>query len=79
MKIYLDVSCLNRPFDDQNQARIRIETTAVTVIFEQLDAGLWQQVSSQMAEIEIDAIPNEDRRNRVRMLLPDQQGIIILK
>jgi PIN domain len=24
VKIYLDVSCLNRPFDDQDQARIRL-------------------------------------------------------
>ena len=40
MKLYLDVSCLNRPFDDQNQARIRIETVAVTLIFERIDASV---------------------------------------
>jgi hypothetical protein len=28
MKIYLDNCCFNRPFDDQNQVRIRIETEA---------------------------------------------------
>jgi hypothetical protein len=34
VKIYLDVSCLNRPFDDQGQVRIRLETEAVTIILE---------------------------------------------
>lgn len=29
MVIYLDVCCLKRPFDDQAQPRIRIETEAV--------------------------------------------------
>ena len=24
MKIYMDVCCLNRPFDDQNQNRVRV-------------------------------------------------------
>lgn len=78
MKLYLDVSCLNRPFDDQNQSRIRVETTAVTLIFERVDAGLWQQVSSEMAAIEIDAISDTDRRNRVRMLLPESTSIMKL-
>ncbi len=71
MKLYLDVSSLNRPFDDQNQARIRIETAAVTVIFERIDAGLWRQVSSEMALIEIEATTDADRRNRVRLPCPN--------
>jgi len=78
MKLYLDVSSLNRPFDDQNQARIRIETAAVTVIFERIDAGLWRQVSSEMALIEIEATTDTDRRNRVRLLLPESNGIMKL-
>ena len=32
MKIYLDVSCLNRPFDDQTQPRVRLEAEAVTIV-----------------------------------------------
>jgi len=56
MNLYLDVSCLNRPFDDQTQGRIRIETAAITLILERIDARLWEQVSSEMAVLEIDAI-----------------------
>ena len=29
MRLYVDLSCFNRPFDDQGQERIRLETEAV--------------------------------------------------
>lgn len=78
MRIYLDVSCLNRPFDDQEQARIRLEAAAVGMIFERFDEGAWTQVSSEMATIEIDASPDLKRRARVRLLLPDLEHIVKL-
>lgn len=31
-RIYLDVCCLQRPFDDQRQTRIRLEAEAVKLI-----------------------------------------------
>ncbi len=36
MRIYLDNGCLNRPFDDQRQIRIRIETEAKLYIQEKI-------------------------------------------
>jgi hypothetical protein len=45
VKIYLDVSCLNRPFDDQSQVRVRLEAEAITMILEECEQGEWQQVS----------------------------------
>lgn len=53
MKVYLDVSCLNRPLDDQSQARIRLEAEAVTVVLGRCAAGTWEQVSSSMAVAEV--------------------------
>jgi predicted nucleic acid-binding protein len=73
MKVYLDVSCLNRPFDNQNQARIRLESAAVTMIFDEIDAGRWEQVASRMSEIEIQAITDDVRRRRVVQLLPERK------
>jgi predicted nucleic acid-binding protein len=70
MKIYLDVSCLNRPFDNQSQSRIRLESEAVTIILDAIDAGRWEQVSSRMAELELAAISDDVRRRRVLQLLP---------
>lgn len=71
MKIYLDVSCLNRPFDNQRQPRIRNESEAIVTILGRIDAGAWESVSSRMAEIETLAIPDEARRRRVQLLLPE--------
>jgi predicted nucleic acid-binding protein len=70
MLIYFDVSCLNRPFDDQRQSRIRLEAEAVTWIIRQCRLGKWKYVSSEMVEIELDAIPDSERRNEIRALLP---------
>jgi predicted nucleic acid-binding protein len=74
----LDVSCLNRPFDDQSQARIRLEAEAVSIILEQCEAEVWQQVSSEIAKIEIDANPDVEQRARVMLLLPDENAIMKL-
>lgn len=78
MRVYLDVSCLNRPFDDQEQARIRLEAAVVGMILERFDEGEWTQVSSEMAVIEIDANPNRKRRRRLRLLLPAVEQIVKL-
>ena len=78
MKLYLDVSCLNRPFDDQNQARIRLESEAVVFILERVDTGVWSLVSSEVAMLEINAIRDDERRTRVLMLLPEKDRILDL-
>lgn len=78
MKIYLDVSCLNRPFDDQEQARIRLEAAAVGMILEKVDEGRWLHISSEMARIEIEANPDPERRARVMLLLPEPSNVVML-
>ena len=78
MKVYLDVSCLNRPFDDQAQPRIRIESEAVLIILAKIDAGEIEQVSSEMCVVEIDAIKTAYRRTRVKLLLPGERHILPL-
>jgi hypothetical protein len=34
MRVYLDICCLKRPFDDQSQPRIHLETEAVLALLE---------------------------------------------
>ncbi len=41
VKVYLDVCCLNRPFDDQRQSRIRLESEAVLLILARCKSGEW--------------------------------------
>lgn len=45
MRIYLDACCINRPFDDQIQDRIRLESEAVLLVLGHCAEGRWQWVS----------------------------------
>lgn len=68
-KIYLDVCCLNRPFDDQAQQRIRLETEAILLILSQCRSGQWRLIASNALDVEISQTPNPDRIKQVQDLL----------
>ena len=68
-RVYLDVCCLNRPFDTQEQDRLRLEAEAVLLILKHCEAGEWQWVTSAVVSHEVDAVPNRDRRYRLLELL----------
>jgi predicted nucleic acid-binding protein len=68
-KIYLDVCCLNRPFDDQTQQRIRLETEAILLLLNECQAGNWKLVSSNALDAEIGLTPNPTRLKQVQDLL----------
>lgn len=78
MRIYLDVSCLNRPFDDQRQTRIRLESESVTLILDRIDAGDWRLLSSEIVRIEVAAMTDRERRRRVQALFADSDDTIRL-
>jgi predicted nucleic acid-binding protein len=65
MKIYLDVCCLNRPFDDQTQTRIHLEAEAVLAIIQSVEDNEWQWISSDAVAYEISRAPNEERQERL--------------
>jgi hypothetical protein len=65
MLVYLDVCCLKRPFDDQSQPRIHLETEAVLAL---LDAP-GQQIEFLHAaahDLENDQNPSPSRAAKVR-------------
>ncbi len=64
-KIYLDNCCLSRPFDDQTQPRIRLETEAIVLIIEHFYAGQWEWISSEVSTFE--ANQNLDLRQRLQV------------
>ena len=66
MKIYLDVCCLNRPFDDHRQERIRLESEAVVAILGR--SKTLTLLSSEIVDLEISKIPDEDRKQKVMLL-----------
>jgi len=67
-KVYLDVCCLNRPFDDQTQDRIHLEAEAVLLILTHMERGRWQWIGSETLNYEIERTPDPERRQRVRLL-----------
>ncbi len=78
MKIYLDVCCLNRPFNDQRDPRIRLESEAVLFILQRIDSGTWTHVTSEMAQIEIGSIKQPELRKRILSMLPPTDSIMHL-
>jgi hypothetical protein len=68
VQIYLDVCCLNRPFDDQTQDRIHLEAEAVLLILTHAESGRWQWIGSEVLNYEIEQTPNSERRLRVELL-----------
>ena len=65
MKIYMDVCCLNRPFDDQTMDRIRIESDAVLAILSKCISGDWHLLSSEVLDIEIENTRDEWKKSKV--------------
>lgn len=69
MKVYFDVCCLNRCFDDQRQPRIRLEAEAVILLFERVDRGIDEWLISPIVENEIARTPDPERREKGFTLL----------
>jgi hypothetical protein len=66
MKLYLDNCCFNRPFDDQKQLRIKLETEAKLKIQEDIRFGLHQLVWSYILDYENSMNPFRERRDKLR-------------
>jgi len=68
-RIYLDVCCVNRPFDDQGQERIHLETEAIETILLHMEQGEWRWVGSGALLFEATNVTDLERRDRVMQLL----------
>jgi hydrogenase maturation factor len=66
----LDVCCWNRPFDDQRQVRIHLESEAVLAIVSEIERGRWVLVTSEAIDEEIDETADRQRLERVRNSIP---------
>ena|SRR3989338_1134805 len=65
IKVYLDTSVYNRPFDDQSQIRIRLETEAFLSILEKAISGSIVIIGSSVLTYENSKNPFTERRERV--------------
>ena len=68
-RVYLDVCALCRPFDDQAQMRIRLETEAVQLILSHVRSGDLTLVVSPVHDVEINAIDVSIERGHLSSML----------
>lgn len=68
MKIYLDSCCLNRPFDDQRQPRVRLEAEAVILILEKIHKRELEWITSDVLVYELTQTKDVERRERLILL-----------
>jgi len=52
LRLYLDTSVYNRPFDDQSQPRIWLETLALALILQMIEGNTVDLVTSSVIEYE---------------------------
>lgn len=67
MKLYLDNCSYNRPFDDQTQMKIHLETEAKLYIQECIREGRYGLVWSYMLDYENNANPYDDKKRTIEL------------
>ena len=66
MRVYLDNCCYNRPYDDQSQTRIHIETQAKLDIQDRIQSGHIELAASYILEAENAANPFARKRKDIQ-------------
>jgi predicted nucleic acid-binding protein len=64
-RIYLDVCCFNRPYDDQSWLTIKLESEAKLFVQKEVLQGTFDLVWSYMLDYENSINPYHERRNAI--------------
>jgi len=65
MRLYLDLCCFNRPFDDQSQTRVRVETDAKLELQAHVSTGKVELIWSYVLDYENAQNPFAERRESI--------------
>lgn len=65
LKLYLDNCCYNRPFDNQSQIKIHLETQAKLYIQAKIKDGIYSLVWSYILDYENSRNPYEEKRQAI--------------
>jgi hypothetical protein len=68
MRLYMDVCCLGRPFDDLAQGRVYLEAEAVLIIISRCEKGDWTLLSSGTIDFEISQIHDSEVQEKINSL-----------
>lgn len=77
-RVYLDTSTYNRPFDDQTQPKIFLETQAVIIILQMVEVKAVELISSSVLEYENSRNPypiKQEAMNRYLQLAELKQEV----
>jgi len=66
VRIYLDNCCFNRPYDDQIQEKIHLESEAVLAIIKKGEQLNFEFIGSSALDLEISQIPDIYKREKVK-------------
>lgn len=66
MRIYLDMCCFNRPYDDQTQSRIHLETEAKLLLQQKVRSNECDLVWSSVLDFECNNNPFDERRHAIQ-------------
>jgi predicted nucleic acid-binding protein len=76
MKIYLDACCLNRPFDDQRQPRVRLEAEAISLILQKFHQRTWEWVGSEVLAYELGQTVDMEHKERLLLLAGQSHHVV---
>ena len=65
MKIYLDMCCFNRPYDDQTQSRIHLETGAKLLLQQKVKDAECELIWSSVLDFECHNNPFDERSHAI--------------
>jgi predicted nucleic acid-binding protein len=72
-RIYLDVCCFNRPFDDQRMERVRMEAEAVKGILLRIRNGSCRGISSTVVDLELRRMQDAGRLVEVQLMTTEME------
>lgn len=67
--IYADVCCLNRPLDDLQQSRVRLEAEAMLTILQNCENQTWTLLSSDALRFEITRNTDSSKQEQLEAIL----------
>ena len=77
MRIYLDNCCYNRPYDDQTQLRISLETQAKLQIQTMIRDKRFELVTSYVLLYENSRNPHETRKNTILSFIKENKAYYV--
>ncbi|MBK8395514.1 MAG: hypothetical protein IPL26_09755 [Leptospiraceae bacterium] len=64
LNIYIDACCINRPFDDQRDGRVRLESESFLILLEEIEKGKLNWLGSVILDFEIEQNPDKIKQKK---------------